>query len=133
MQIRAFKEEDKQSIIKLGSTLHENYFLGDLESPNEILIAEENGKVIGFLHFLVFADYIDIVDIVVDINNRKQGIGSKLLKALENYNIKEILLEVSENNKTAINFYLKNGFTKVGIRKGYYNGIDGITMKKVII
>ena len=133
MQIRAFKKEDKQSIIKLGSTLHENYFLGDLKSPNDVLIAEENEHVIGFVHFLVFADYIDIVDIVVDINNRKQGIGSKLLKALENYNIKEILLEVSENNKTALSFYLKNGFTKVGIRKGYYNGIDGITMKKVII
>ena len=133
MQIRAFKKEDKQSIIKLGSTLHENYFLGDLESPNEILIAKEKGKVIGFIHFLVFEDYIDIVDIVVDISNRKQGIGSKLLKSLENYNIKEILLEVSENNKTALSFYLKNGFTKVGIRKGYYNGIDGITMKKVII
>ena len=29
-------------------------------------------------------------------------------------------MEVSIKNVNAINFYLKNGFQKIGVRKGYY-------------
>ena len=36
--------------------------------------------------------------------------------------IRKIFLEVSVGNTQAINFYLKNGFKKIGIRKGYYKG-----------
>ncbi len=133
MQIRPYLSQDKESIIKLGNTLHADYFLDNTELPNQILVALKENKIVGFIHFLVFEDYIDIVDIVVDDEYRKQGIGTNLLKSLENYHKTEILLEVSQNNEVAINFYLKNGFNKVGIRKGYYNGIDGLTMKKVII
>ena len=132
MIIREYLDKDKAKIINLGNTLHENYLLNDIKSPNKLFVIEEQDTVIGFIHFMVFADYIDIVDIVVDKNYRNQGFGTKLLKSLDQFNIKEIVLEVKETNVTAINFYLKNGFAKVGIRKGYYNGVDGITMKKVI-
>ena len=133
MIIREYLDKDKAKIINLGNTLHENYLLNDIKSPNKLFVIEEQDTVIGFIHFMVFADYIDIVDIVVDKNYQNQGLGTKLLKSLDQFNIKEIVLEVKETNVTAINFYLKNGFAKVGIRKGYYNGVDGITMKKVII
>ena len=132
MIIREYLDKDKAKIINLGNTLHENYFLNDIKSPNKMFVIEEQENVIGFIHFIIFADYIDIVDIVVDKNYQNQGFGTKLLKFLEQFNVKEIVLEVKETNATAINFYLKNGFAKVGIRKGYYNGVDGITMKKVI-
>ena len=133
MLIRDFTLEDKEEILNLGKTLHKDYFINNLDEPNHILVAEKDHKIVGFLHFLKFTDYIDIVDIVVNEVFRKQGIGSSLLKELEKFNPHEILLEVCEDNTTAIKFYLQNGFNKVGIRKGYYAGIDGITMKKVII
>ncbi len=132
MIIRDLVEEDKEEIIQLGSTLHEDYFLGNLDEPNHLLVALENNKVIGFIHFFVVAGCVDVIDIVVAEGYRKQGIGTSLLEEVEKYNPKEIVLEVSKNNAVAIKFYLKNGFTKVGIRKGYYGGVDGITMKKVI-
>ena len=39
-------------------------------------------------------------------------------------------LEVKINNYIAINLYQKYGYKKVAIRKGYYNGVDGILMER---
>ena len=41
-----------------------------------------------------------------------------------------ITLEVKESNKSAINFYLKNGFIEVARREKYYQDEDGILMIK---
>ena len=43
---------------------------------------------------------------------------------------KDITLEVKEDNVPALKLYEKYGFKKVAIRKGYYNGIDGILMER---
>jgi ribosomal protein S18 acetylase RimI-like enzyme len=43
-----------------------------------------------------------------------------LIDEVKKLDVKKIFLEVSVQNKEAINFYLKNGFQKIGIRKGYY-------------
>lgn len=49
--------------------------------------------------------------------------------------IENLTLEVRENNKTAIEFYLKNGFEKVLVKNRYYsNGDNAIYMiRKVAI
>ena len=43
---------------------------------------------------------------------------------------KNITLEVKIDNYPAIKVYEDNGFKMVAIRKGYYNGIDGILMER---
>ena len=43
---------------------------------------------------------------------------------------KSITLEVNKNNIPALNLYKKFNFNEVAIRKGYYNGIDGILMER---
>ena len=43
---------------------------------------------------------------------------------------KDISLEVRENNDPAIKLYKKYGFEEVAVRKGYYNGIDGLLMER---
>ena len=40
------------------------------------------------------------------------------------------VLEVSEENKSAINLYKKCGFNKAAIRKNYYKNSNGILMMK---
>ncbi|MBO4816224.1 MAG: GNAT family N-acetyltransferase [Clostridia bacterium] len=47
-------------------------------------------------------------------------------------NIKQINLEVSSNNTTAINLYQNCGFQEVGLRKNYYGKYDGILFTKFI-
>ena len=51
---------------------------------------------------------------------------------LENNKIEKVTLEVKKDNKNAILLYNSLGFKPVSIRKGYYNGIDGILMLKEV-
>ena len=43
---------------------------------------------------------------------------------------KDITLEVRKDNIPALKLYKEFNFKEVAIRKGYYNGIDGILMER---
>lgn len=98
-----------------------------------ILVFKENGKYVGFLIYQLLYENAEIIDIFVLDEYRNKGIGKSLiLKMLENKNILNVTLEVKVDNENAIMLYNSIGFKKVAIRKGYYNGIDGILMLKEV-
>ena len=123
-------------IYKLGSLLNHNYSqLYDEKSldcdVNKTFLCVINDKLIGFIHIQDLIDEIDIINIVIDNDYRKKGYASKLIEYVISYaNSKKIILEVSENNINAINLYKKYNFNEINRRKGYYNGVDAITMEK---
>ena len=43
---------------------------------------------------------------------------------------KDITLEVKQDNSSAIKVYKAKGFIQKAVRKGYYNGIDGLLMER---
>ena len=66
---------------------------------------------------------------------RRKGYGSYLMNYLidqcEKFNIKKLLLEVSETNTIAEVFYNKFNFLTVGRRKNYYkDGTDAVLKEK---
>ena len=91
----------------------------------------------GFIEFHQVVDFADIHHIEVKSEYRGQGYGAKLmelfLNEIKNRNVNEITLEVRVDNSVAIRLYEKFGFEQVSVRKGYYKGVDGLLMKKVII
>lgn len=101
------------------------------------LLYEKDDKVVGFLNYSLIYDRIEINQFEVLINYQKQGIGSKLLEYLieiaKENNSKNITLEVRCNNEKAIGLYHKFGFESQAIRSSYYDGIDGILMKKEMV
>lgn len=102
----------------------------------KILTYVEKDKIIGFLLYSLIYDRIEIEQFEVTTKERRKGIGNELLNYLiEKYqdnNIKNITLEVKEDNIKAINLYKKYGFKKVSIREKYYDGINGILMEKTL-
>lgn len=90
----------------------------------------EDDSIVGVIIYNEPYDRIEIDYIAVDENYKNKGIGSQLLKKIENNNIKNITLEVRQSNEVAINFYKKNGYKIVTIRKNYYNNEDGYLMLK---
>ena len=78
----------------------------------------------GFLLLGVIEDEAEILSLGVKTTVRRNGIGKYLIERAKNfsavYQIKSILLEVAETNRSAVEFYKKQGFLKVGIRKNYY-------------
>ena len=78
----------------------------------------------------------EILLIYVAKNFRNEGLGTKLIKKIEENcnNLKKIHLEVSESNLQGILFYKKMGFKKIYTRKNYFfaqnKKIDAFVMAK---
>lgn len=93
----------------------------------------DNDLIVGFLSFDFIYDRAEINYIFVEKDYRQQGIATKLLNYMLDIcdnECKNITLEVKESNKSAIKFYLKNGFIEVARREKYYQDEDGILMIK---
>ena len=95
------------------------------ETTSELLVAESNQEIVGFIHQVFFLDPVHaglnsyITSLFVKESHRKKGIGSQLLKkAVENAKKKgviEVHVDTEENNARAIEFYLKREFKKAGV------------------
>jgi len=100
----------------------------------KIYLYIENNNVLGLIHINNIYDRYEINNIFVLDKYRKKGIASKLIEKVISEGLKDkvinITLEVKESNYKAINLYKKYGFVAKAIRKGYYNGINGILMEK---
>jgi ribosomal-protein-alanine N-acetyltransferase len=100
-------------------------FITSIEnSSNLCYCLSQNGKTIGYLIAMLAGDTADILNIGIDPDFKMQGYGTALLnhliEELNKRNIFEILLEVRAGNKSAIQFYKKQGFKEISIRKNYY-------------
>ena len=109
------------------------------ENPvNKIIVAEKEGKVVGFIDFLITFNSATIMQVGVTKACRKQGIATRLLNEMENSFPKEIddlvetiTLEVRESNLAAKKMYLKDGYKIVVIKTNYYkDGENAIYMLK---
>ncbi len=88
------------------------------------LVAEENGRVIGYAGAWIILDESHITNIAVAEDVRGRGIGRKLteelLRVLSNLGAGYATLEVRVSNLRAQNLYQSLGFISVGKRKRYY-------------
>jgi ribosomal-protein-alanine N-acetyltransferase len=97
--------------------------------------ADSKDFVVGFVGIWFLADEAHITSIAVRSAFRRQGIGELLLiaaleKAVQR-RCRVATLEVRVSNAVAQSLYLKYGFKKTGIRKGYYtdNNEDACVME----
>ncbi|MFN3605398.1 MAG: GNAT family N-acetyltransferase [Leptonema sp. (in: bacteria)] len=91
--------------------------------------------LLGYSIVLCLADFsLEILRIAIKKEYRNHGLGTILLERIIHFyffekNFSKIFLEVSKENKNAIELYLKFGFKNYLVRKKYYqNAIDGICM-----
>ena len=77
-----------------------------------------DNKVCGYLMVLDSIDIYEILAIVTIEKYRNKGIAQELLDKIKT---KDIFLEVRESNQVAINFYKKNKFKEISVRKNYYS------------
>lgn len=115
----------------------QNAFVHTDAGDRRTFVAEENGQVIGCLHFLTNEGKGegDLWIIGVDPNAHSRGIGSALFAAAEDFwrekNIHTVKTCVSHINPKAIAFYHKHGFYQTGIVKDeYFQGVDELHLEK---
>ena len=93
--------------------------------------------VVGICVIHVVLDEAQINYFVVDQKFRKRGFGSclmnYLIKRCKKQNINKLVLEVSQKNFVAKNFYSSFDFTTVGVRRNYYkDGSDAVLKEKIL-
>lgn len=102
----------------------------DLKNSGCDIIASEH----GFIVWRVVADQAEIITIGVHPDARQTGIASAMLVLAESdaktRGANKMFLEVAENNRPARAMYEKNGYTQIGVRPKYYDGVDAILMEK---
>ncbi len=90
----------------------------------------------GYISAWKVAGELQINSIAVKTCWQGMGIGRKLIdEAIKLYSEagpEKIVLEVSKNNISALNFYEKYGFTKIGLRKSFYINDDALIMEKIL-
>ena len=99
------------------------------------LVLAVDNKLIGYAVIWKIFEEFHIANIAIDPNFQGKGWGTyfltEILKQVTDQ--KYCLLEVRENNLTAIHIYKKLGFKKDSIRYRYYtNGDSAIVMKKIL-
>lgn len=88
----------------------------------------------GLVLWRAAAGEAEILTIAVLPPWRRRGLGRTLLQAaMEASRAKgaqAMFLEAAADNAPALAMYEEAGFVRVGLRKGYYAGLDAVTMKK---
>ena len=126
MNIKLVKKDDLLKLIEIEKDVFDysasiedfiNYFNEDTIKIWKVL----DQIVVGFIVFYRVKDEIEIIKIGIMKSCQRKNYGSLIINKIKKLNnIRKIFLEVSIENTQAINFYLKNGFKKIGIRKAYY-------------
>lgn len=105
-----------------------------------VLVNGENPEdILGYAGMWVILDEAHVTNIAIDPQYRGKRLGEFLLLSLIERALKKgataITLEVRVSNASALKLYEKIGFTKEGIRKGYYqdNNEDAIIMWKKLL
>ena len=98
---------------------------------SHFVVYKKNKSIIGYLYYSLIYDRIEINQIEVLKSEQNKGIGTLLMDYLIKKNM-DITLEVKKDNVNAIKLYEKFNFKKVAIRKGYYNGVDGVLMERKV-
>ncbi len=87
-------------------------------------VAQNSDRILGYIMARISGEEGEILDLAVRPEERRRGIGRRLLtalrEALRSDGVREMYLEVRESNRPAIELYRAHGFRPVGMRPRYY-------------
>lgn len=125
-QVNDLHAKGNPEFFKEGFSKELQDFLVDIWNNEKckIVVAVDSSRILGYSFFSVAhkketlymrgRDYLDIDEICVDKDHRRQGVASSIMKYIENYakeiGIERIELNLCEFNEEALSFYEKSGF-----------------------
>ncbi len=110
-----------------GHPWSETMFRKDLENPVAVYYAVMyEGKPVAYMGLWLVADEGQITNVAVSPLHRRKGLAKRLICRMialaKERKLSCLTLEVRESNTPAISLYESLGFSKVGLRKNYYEG-----------
>jgi len=124
--------EADNAVVTEGITASIENIVGERDKAFSIFLKNDSGKVFGGIQAFLDTESVYIDVLWVEESLQKQGYGTKLLGAAER--------EAIENGCTfslvdtwdfqAEEFYLKNGYERIGEIKNYWHGHSKIFLRK---
>ncbi len=118
----------------------EGIFRDCLRAGYYCCVAEIDHIIIGHGIMSTGAGEAHVLNLCVAADYRCRGIGSLLLEHLLEFagsmGVGDVFLEVRPSNTVAIRLYQSRGFGQIGVRRGYYQAVDGredaVVLRKVL-
>lgn len=106
--------------------------LGQLDTRHYV-VALSDGAVVGYAGLCDYPDEAFVQTIAVAPAAQGQGLGGRLLVDLleeaTRRRQRTVSLEVRADNEAAQRLYAAHGFTRTGVRRGYYpGGVDALVL-----
>lgn len=103
-----------------------NAIRSELNNPLSLwIVAVDSGRLVGYVGSQSVLGWADMMNLAVDPQYRKQGIGRRLIEELidrlKENDVSCLTLEVRVSNIPAVSLYHSMGFVEVGRRPGYYH------------
>ena len=134
VQIRPMMEIDLSEVAQVEQQSYafpwsENIFRDCLRVGYTCRALDLAGQIIGYAVMSLGAGEAHILNVCVRNEFRNLGFGRRLLEHLMERagaaGVAEAFLEVRPSNVAAIRLYQHLGFEQIGIRRGYYQAVDG--------
>jgi len=132
--IRPMTEGDVRSVVALERAAYqfpwnEGIFRDCLRVGYCCRIVDIADEVVGYGILSMGAGEAHILNLCVRGDLRCRGIGRRLLEYLldrsRDAGMREAFLEVRPTNLSAIRLYQSLGFEQIGVRRGYYQAVNG--------
>ena len=130
----ALTEDDLDAVMALEASLQafpwsRGNFADSLATGHTMLVCRVGAETIGFSIVMAVLDEAHLLNIGIDRRHQEQGYGAALLLCVMDdaraAGARRLLLEVRPSNRQAVEFYLRFGFTQIGVRRGYYPAATG--------
>ena len=108
----------------------------ELAAPGRhALVAQDGGALVGYAVTRVVDEVADVQRVVVADDARRGGVATRLVQELltraSAAGVRTALLEVSADNRAALDFYAGLGFAEIDRRPAYYrDGSDALVMQR---
>ena len=119
---------------ELGQLATRHYLVA-LEAEADVGGAVLGGAVLGYAGLCDYPDEAFVQTLAVAPAAQGKGLGARLLVALleeaARRDQRTVSLEVRADGTTAQRLYARHGFTRTGVRRGYYpGGVDALVLTR---
>jgi ribosomal-protein-alanine N-acetyltransferase len=132
--IRAMRQSDLEQVQRIEQESYrfawtEGIFEDCLRVGYTCIVAEIDILLVGYAVLSAGAGEAHLLNLCVAGNFRCRGLGRRLLldmlSRVREAGASVVFLEVRPSNTAAIRLYQTLGFVQIGVRRGYYQDIDG--------
>ena len=129
LQLRPMQMHDLDNIMQIEPTIYSHpwtrgNFSDSLQNGYSSWVLQQDGEMIGYSLLMMIMDEAHLLNLSIEKNKQKQGLGRFLLEHMitvaKTHKALNMFLEVRPSNISAIALYENMGFCEISVRRGYY-------------